>query len=46
MIMYAFSLAYDLKDGFVGPPNFYLDAKTKTYQVRSGTFHWSMSSTQ
>ena len=39
MVMYVLALTYDLKDGLVGPPDFYLVPEMKKYHVRSGKYH-------
>ena len=44
--MDALDLTYDLKYGSVGTPTIYLGTEINKYQVKSGKYHWSMSSTQ
>ena len=46
LMMDLLDLTYYLKEISVRPPMIYLGAEIKKYLVRSGKYHWSMSSTQ
>ena len=46
VIMDALYFKYDMKDVSEVPPKIYLGNEIKNYQVRSGKYHWGISSTQ